>query len=171
MTDHSDTPLNPELEALEQELRAARPEAAPPELDRIRLKAQARAPRRARALRAPRVAITGLLVGGMVLSGGSAGLAVSGISSSGSAGKAAYVSPGTTTGTLPEPTVAGTETDTVPAETDTVEVQAARQVGEGGEELPFSGLAAIPLLVLGVGMTSAGFVLHRRDRSRAPHDD
>src|SRR5215210_4630769 len=41
------------------------------------------------------------------------------------------------------------------------EVQVARQV-EAGSSLPFTGFAAIPLLVLGMGLVVTGLVLRRR---------
>ena len=120
-----------------------------------------------------RLAVTTMLVLGLVLSTGGGGLAITGISSDGSAGKAQYAAPEDRGGTLgeerrgvedgAEPTAdegapAG-EDDGAPAAG-----QPGRQVelAEGRDRLPFSGLAAIPLLVGGVGLLVTGFTLRRR---------
>ena len=51
-------------------------------------------------------------------------------------------------------------------------VQESRQVSagaDGGDELPFTGFLAIPVLIGGVALLSGGLVL--RHRTRAPNDD
>jgi hypothetical protein len=52
------------------------------------------------------------------------------------------------------------------------DVQPSRQVSagsDGGDELPFTGFLAIPVLIGGVALLSGGLVL--RHRTRAPSDD
>lgn len=187
-------------------LREQRPEATPLELDRIKVRVKARAARRSPSYFArqkgfrmrSRIAITSMLVLGVFMSGTGATLAVSGISSSGSAGKAAYppaVVPTQTTATTPQPspsvapapTVLGEVSsgsnhpvptapekaerpETVPgdvrgvtAEAPADVVQPARQVAAQGEAtLPFTGFAAIPVLLMGFALLTAGFMLRRR---------
>jgi len=146
-----------------------------------------------------RLAMLGLLVGGMLMSGTGATLAVSGVSSSGSAGTAQYVAPPgvttpttqTTTPTQPAPTQPGGG-DTAAPQTNVLDesqdnevaaqapsggpdggdvapetTQVNRQVesgatGGGSDELPFTGFAAIPILLAGVAMMVSGLVLRRR---------
>ena len=51
-------------------------------------------------------------------------------------------------------------------------MQESRQVSagaDGGDELPFTGFLAIPVLIGGVALLSGGLVL--RHRTRAPNDD
>lgn len=68
------------------------------------------------------------------------------------------VAPTSASGGKPRPAVAG--------EGDEPRVQAARQQAEtGGEpELPFTGLAAVPILLAGVAMLASGLVLRIRQR-------
>ena len=143
-----------------------------------------------------RLAMLGLLVGGMLMSGTGATLAVSGVSSSGSAGTAQYTSPPPATTQTTPPGVApptgttqqgGGTTDQAqvldhaeaakprggqaqPGGDDRVAPETAqvnRQVeagatGGGSDELPFTGFAAIPILLAGVAMMASGLVLRRR---------
>jgi hypothetical protein len=119
-----------------------------------------------------RVAITALLVAGLFLANTSTALALSGMSSSGSAGTAQYPR-GVNTGALPN-TIGGSEVKGAEEAVRGVQsVHATRQAEGDGNELPFTGLAAIPLLMLGAGMAVAGFVLRSRgrpaDRPRNDH--
>lgn len=108
-----------------------------------------------------RIAVTTMLVAGFLTSGTGAALAVSGISGAGSAAKHEYPqqavsgeqAQGGNGGGNGAQGVQGTEAAT----------QAARQVAVsgGGNELPFTGLAAIPLLLAGVGLAGAGFAFRR----------
>ena len=107
-----------------------------------------------------RMAITSMLVLGVFAGGTGTGLAVSGISDSGSAGTAQYKKE------RPErPDVLGVQeggggdtNDNGPGA-----VQATRQVSVQEEgSLPFTGLAAIPLILMGVGLLASGMVLRRR---------
>lgn len=132
-----------------------------------------------------RLAILGMLVLGMVLSTGGAGLAVSGFASqSQNAAQSQYGTPTPTPTETTTPTgggkpgggVLGEEESGGPAggqnenngsPTPSTETQPSRQVetgaqGNGGEELPFTGFAAIPILLGGVALLGTGLVLRRR---------
>ena len=124
-----------------------------------------------------RLAIIAMLVFGMVLSTGGGALAVSGFTSqSDNAAKQQYGKPGGTdnggkgnNGVLGEEESGGPAGGAAPAGgTEDQGTQPARQVeagaqGTGGEEqLPFTGFAAIPILLGGVALLTAGLVLRRR---------
>ena len=115
-----------------------------------------------------RLVILSMLVFGMLLSTAGAGLAVSG-GSSNSAAQAQYGSDKTPP--PPSNEVLGDQDrgagENAPAG-GTNPTQPARQVeaGVGDEEsgttLPFTGFAAIPILLGGIAMLTAGLVLRRR---------
>jgi hypothetical protein len=138
-----------------------------------------------------RLAILGTLVLGMVLTTGGASLAVSGFASqSDNAAVSQYGTPtptptgggdddGQTLGEEESGGPAGGQGGGGPAgagddqgvggEQDDGGVQPARQVeagaqagGDDGEQLPFTGFAAIPILLGGVALLSTGLVLRRR---------
>ncbi len=177
---HSDAP--PELAHLARRLAEERPVLSGLELDQIKLQVQRRAARpkhtflskQRRALMKSRMAITSMLVLGVFAGGTGTGLAVSGISDSGSAGKAQYPGPaGDDTGPidrLGEEEVddignggGGNGTEVAGAQESSDDVQATRQVSVQEEgSLPFTGLAAIPLILLGIGLLASGLVLRRR---------
>lgn len=115
------------------------------------------------------------LVLGMLLSTAGAGLAVSGLAGN-DAGVAVYggsnnnvlgeqdqgtdnqaVLPEEDTGTSPS-------TGSAPSGDSGSGVQPSRQVEAGatGTQLPFTGFAAIPILLIGIAMLSAGLVLRRQ---------
>ena len=113
-----------------------------------------------------RIVILSMLVLGMLLSTAGAGLAVSGLAGQDNASNAQY---GTSTPTgggdvlgdedsgnnaLPEQSSPAGGNDTQPA----------RQVEAGAtnSQLPFTGFAAIPVLIGGIALLSAGLVLRRR---------
>ena len=121
-----------------------------------------------------RLAILSMLVTGMLLSTAGAGLAVSGVT--GDASREQY-----TTSTPPSGNVLG-ESDQnsgdqagqgeqgVAGEQAGSSVQPARQVEAGANSgsLPFTGFLAIPVLLGGVALLSAGLILRKRaadDRS------
>ena len=123
-----------------------------------------------------RVAILMMLVLGMLLSTAGAGLAITGLSGNGDASIAAYPPP---TGTSPSGGggVLGDQdsgSDVLPEEGASGPsgggsapgsgVQPARQTeaGAGSDELPFTGFAAIPILLGGLALLSVGLVLRRR---------
>ena len=62
------------------------------------------------------------------------------------------------------------EENGAPTQGDNNKLQPTRQVesgtqGTGGNELPFTGFAAIPILLGGVALLSVGLVLRRRTRT------
>jgi hypothetical protein len=105
----------------------------------------------------------------MLLSTTGAGLAVTGLSGS-NAGVAQYATPtgsggvlgdqDTGSGTAPEANNGGGGT----APNEASNTQPARQVeaGANNSQLPFTGFAAIPVLLGGIALLSAGLVLRRR---------
>lgn len=159
---------------IEQELRAQRPEATPLELDRIRQRVASSdaAPKRRRRAVVPRTAFTALVATGALMMGAASTLALSGTHKPVSAAGVEYPTNnvqvlGETTGTTSTPT--GTNPVQVLGEQQTPAstVQPTRQAQQpGGGELPFTGLAALPLLVLGAVMLLAGAVLRRRTPAR-----
>ena len=138
-----------------------------------------------------RLAITALLATGALMSSGGAALGVSALSTDLSASAAQYgvapaqivagsqntapaAAPQDTTAVLgasAENTAPSDDSD-VAAETTssspTAAAQPARQVSASqASELPFTGYAAIPLLLMGLALLAAGLVLRRSTR-RAP---
>ena len=118
-----------------------------------------------------RIVILTMLVFGMVLSTAGAGLAVSGLSGERNASVAQYGAPTTTptgggnvlgdedagSNVAPEQNSGGGSPDNA--------VQPARQVEAGAttnSKLPFTGFAAIPVLLGGIALLSVGLVLRRR---------
>ena len=118
-----------------------------------------------------RLVILTMLVLGMLLSTTGAGLAVSGLSGK-NASIAEYTTPTPTggggvlgdqdtgSGTSPESNNGGGGT----APNEASNTQPARQVeaGANNSQLPFTGFAAIPVLLGGIALLSAGLVLRRR---------
>jgi hypothetical protein len=164
MTDHDD-----DLQRVADRLRASRPQLTALELDEIsqRVRARAAARRRPRsAFMKSRLTILAMLVAGMLLCTTGAGLAVSGLSSSGNASSAAYPDE------RPQGDVLGEEESGGGGEQPAAEnqpapeaAQPARQVeAGGGSELPFTGFAALPVLLGGVALLGGGLVLRARTR-------
>jgi hypothetical protein len=177
---HNDD-LQPDLQPVIDQLRANRPEATALELDGIKQRVRARSSQPARRrttrraqLMKSRLVILSMLVLGMLLSTAGAGLAVSGLSDETNASVAQY---GAST-PPPESTPGGggnvlgdedsgnnvlPESNTSPAGGN--DVQPARQVEAGAttnSKLPFTGFAAVPVLLGGIALLSAGLVLRRR---------
>ena len=148
-------------------LRENRPEATELELDQIKQlvrRRTAQRPSRRREAMKSRLAILSMLVLGMVFSTAGAGLAVQGLTQDDASvaqyGPAEEEPAG---GVLGEEESGGAqEENAAPEEV----VQPARQVtaGSSGNELPFTGLLAIPVLVGGVALLSTGLVLRRQTR-------
>ena len=122
-----------------------------------------------------RLAIIAMLVFGMVLSTGGGALAVSGFTSQSDNAAEQQYGPGTNdngdNGVLGEEEsggpAGGQENGGAPAPTEDQGTQPARQVeagaqGTGEAQLPFTGFAAIPILLGGVALLTAGLVLRRR---------
>jgi hypothetical protein len=183
MSHHDDHLHDAELGPVIARLQAERPTASDLELGLIRQRVQgrvapsARRSRRTEFMRS-RLAIIAMLVFGMVLSTGGGALAVSGFTSqSDNAAKQQYGKPGGgNNGVLGEEEsggpAGGQENGGAPAGTEDQGTQPARQVeagaqGTGGEEqLPFTGFAAIPILLGGVALLTAGLVLRRRSADK-----
>ncbi len=208
MTHHDDHLTDPELGPVIDRLQAERPTASDLELGLIKQRVRGRVGRTAQRsgrteFMRSRLAILGMLVAGMVLSTGGAGLAVSGFASqTGNAAQTQYATPTPTPtpapragqddndddgGTLGDEDtggpgagqddngggpgggggegVGGQDDDGVQP---TRQVEAGAQGGDDGDEqLPFTGFAAIPILLGGVALLSTGLVLRRRSADDA----
>jgi hypothetical protein len=138
-------------------LRENRPEATELELDQIkqRVRQKAAQPARRKQDMKSRLAILLMLVAGMMFSATGAGLAVQGLTGN-DASVQQY-------GDEDQPPggVLGEEDES------SDDVQQPRQVETGANtgELPFTGFLALPVLLGGVALLSAGLVLRRRTRS------
>jgi hypothetical protein len=178
MSNHDD--LQPDLQPVIDELRAHRPEATALELDAIKQRVRTRVsnPARRRTRRAElmksRLVILTTLVLGMLLSTTGAGLAITGLNGSNDASVSQYGPPRQDQPSTGGGGVLGAEDEdgggAAPADEEGgggegAGVQPSRQVEAGadsGDELPFTGFAAIPILLGGIALLSAGLVLRRR---------
>jgi hypothetical protein len=162
-------PHHDDFDAITARLEAGRPTLSAHELDdlarRCRLRSK-RTRRRKEPFMRTRFAITSMLVIGVLLScTAGAGMALSGNSSSGSAGTAQYAPPSNhhhkTHLLIPSKDVAPPPPSAV---------QPTRQLAtpSDGSQLPFTGLLLIPMIVLGVGLLLVGLVLRNRS-TRAPN--
>jgi hypothetical protein len=110
-----------------------------------------------------RIAIVAMLVLGFAFSGSAVGLAISGSTSSQTAAQSQYGPPGGS-GVLGENgsggNGSGTTSGTQPAQQQTVESGAANNTSS----LPFTGFAAIPVLIIGMALLGGGFVLRHRTK-------
>lgn len=207
------TPSDPhrlpdDLQDVAELLRGNRPEATALELDGVKRQVRSRVSRAASgrtqkgSTMKSKFAMMAMLVVGLLMSGTGAGLAVSGLSSSGDASIAQYpdtptiavnqddlpdagdVLPnneeggnddeggvqGETDESNPEanPDVGALPDDEGPngdvaGENREAGAQATRQVeANGADELPFTGFAAVPILIGGIALMGGGLVLRRR---------
>lgn len=159
-----------ELEGVEARLREGRATAGPLELDRIKLRAMQQAKRSPTSfytrqkgkLMKSRLALTLVIATGMLMSTGGATMAISGSSGSGSAAENEYCTAGDKA-CSPQGdndnggAVLGTSDSGVPSQDE----QVATASTDSGS-LPFTGFAAIPLLILGIGFVSVGLMLRFR---------
>jgi hypothetical protein len=149
-----------EFDDITRLLREERPQASELELDEIKRRVRQRVARKGQPMRS-RLAILAMLVVGILMSGTGAGLAIQGFDESGpDASQAQYPNGGGD--------VLGEETESgggpvTPEETDVVqdEAQVAQQV-ESGDSLPFTGFAAIPVVLAGVALIGGGLMLRRQ---------
>src|SRR3954470_21059625 len=171
--------LHQDLQPVIDQLRANRPEATALELDalkqqvRARVAAPARRRTRSKQLMKSRLVILTMLVLGMLLSTTGAGLAVSGLSGDNASiaqyaktptGGGVLGDQDTGSGTAPEVNGGGGGGGGGTAPNEAGSTQPARQVeaGANNSQLPFTGFAAIPVLLGGIALLSAGLVLRRR---------
>jgi hypothetical protein len=162
MTDHDD---------VIRLLRDERPQISELELDEIkqRVRRRARTPRKGQFMRS-RLAILLTLVLGLMLSTTGAGLALQGQGPSNDAAQSQYNPGGDVGGEEDENPPGGGnlgEEDDTPADQPgggTAPEQESRQVEAGGDggELPFTGFAAIPILLVGIALLGTGLVLRRQ---------
>jgi hypothetical protein len=138
-------------------LQDNRPEATELELDQIKQRVRTRAsqPARRKQDMKSRLAILLTLVAGMMFSAVGAGLALQGPGSDASV--AQYGTPTPT----PPGDVLGEEDQS----SDDVQQPRQVQTGSDSDTLPFTGFLALPILLGGVALLSAGLVLRRRTRS------
>jgi hypothetical protein len=182
MTDHThdETAGGGDLEATERLLRSSRLEPTPLELDRALTTARKRAARAGRhttgGFMRSKIAIVSILAMGFVTSGAGATLAFQGSSGSDNASTAGYApqpnvpnSPDENTGddTTGDDTTGddttGTPTQTLsPGSETNADTQDTRQAAADDGKLPFTGLAAIPVIAIGLGLLATGVLLQRR---------
>src|SRR5215203_3533848 len=175
MSQHDD--LQPDLQPVIDQLRANRPEATALELDAVKQRVRARvsAPARRRTRRSElmksRLVVLTMLVLGMLLSTTGAGLAVSGISGNAAEDQYGKVTPNGGGGVLGDQDSGSGEAPSAnngggsaPSGGEGAGVQPSRQVeaGANNSKIPFTGFAAIPVLIGGIALLSAGLVLRRR---------
>jgi hypothetical protein len=162
----SDSRLSPDLIEIEDLLRDERPELTPIEADRVMTRIRARLLARRTppkgAFMRTRLAITAVLVLGLMTSGTGVGMAVSGIAGGDSAGSAQYPEQTTPDGNVPGGSESLGSGDVAPA----ADVEATQQVSAdaGDDSLPFTGLAAIPVIAVGAGLLGVGAALRRGAR-------
>ena len=174
-----------EFDDVIQLLEEGRPQATELELDKIKQRirrGQAAAPSGRKQSMKSRLTIVAMVAFGMLFSTAGAGLAVQGISSNSNASVAQYGTPTPTPtpegaaapaeeegGVLPaEETHNAPKGDVAPAEEETQQesTQPTRQVEATTEsQLPFTGFAAIPVMLGGIALLTGGLVLRRRTRA------
>ena len=134
-------------------------------LDRVKTRARARAATKTRrgAFLKSRLAITMILALGILMSLSGAGLAVSGLGDSGDdASDVQYFNdPGddsSSDDSSSQEVLGGSGGSSDPGDVE----EASQEGTGGGEELAFTGFAAIPVLIGGVALLGSGLALRRR---------
>lgn len=182
---HATQDIPGEFDEVVERLQAHRAEISPLELDRIKLEARSRAARtprltfkreKAQVMRT-KTSILAVLASGIVMSGGGVALGVSGLAGSDSASSSQYnVKPMSGTEGVNAhhqgPTVLGASETGPKATNATAPTQAAQPTAQRNLDtnsgLPFTGYAAIPVLLIGLALLGTGMVMRRRtaaDRS------
>ena len=177
-----------ELAQVEERLRDERTTASQHELDRIKIRAKRQAAPAAPQMMMKgnwmksRVALTLMIVTGLMMSTTGATLAVQGSSGNGNAATNQYnsVTPGPDSESPGQPesgdqgegqTQGANEEDSAPQAPAAGSVAPSSEQAEvasdsGGSSLPFTGFFAIPLLIGGVALLSTGTVMRWRTRSK-----
>jgi hypothetical protein len=161
----SDTPFADD--ALEHRLRSERPELTALQLDALKGSVHRRMQGRGshipgRSLMKSRLALTLILVLGLMMTGTGATIAITGASDSGSAGVAQYgENNGNEGGNLGGKEQGGGGSPGGGGEEGTQPAEQVAAQGTSGS-LPFTGFVAIPLLVGGAALAGTGAVLRKR---------
>lgn len=188
----NDPNLPAELEEVARGLEADRPVATPGEMDRMYSRTQSKAARRRAStglkgtLLKSRIALTTMLVLGVLVSGTGGALALSGDAGSGSAARSQYCPPGSQNAQGGKNSNSNNATGRRCGQQDVAgesesnsqtlgggaggnsgdgDVQASRQTGTGGGDLPFTGYAAVPIILLGLALLGASILLRREARA------
>jgi hypothetical protein len=150
-----------DFDDIARRLQEERPQLSQLELDQVKQRVRRRTdrmPGKGQSMRS-RIAILLMLVAGLLVSTTGAGLAVQGATGNGNAAQNQYP-PEDDEVAEEEGTASQPDAPDEPTQ-PTRQVEAGVQAG-GDAELPFTGLAAIPIIVLGLVMTVGGVVLRRR---------
>jgi hypothetical protein len=173
MHDHDDL-HDDGLARMADRLRAQRPELTAIELDEVgrRVRARVAAPSARRRTRnefmKSRLAILGMLVAGMLFSTTGGALAISGFASSSNASIAQYGGVQGESNGSGNPSGGNNTNNPSGGNNSGLEpVQQVEAGANGGNTLPFTGFAAIPVLIGGVALLSGGLVMRRRTQ----HDE
>ena len=161
-----------DLADLEDRLRASRPTLSPLELDAVQrrvLAAPVRPTREGTTMKS-RIAVIAMLVFGMLFSTAGAGLAVGGFADEDQASVAQYGAPGGDEdqdegGVLGERDEEGGSVQGVSDDVAAAEQTEFTASAQTGGELPFTGFAAIPVLLIGLALLAAGTMLRRSSRT------
>jgi hypothetical protein len=171
MYDESDRAHPDDLDAVGARLRASRDELTGMELDTVRQRALRAAARNTRSRRSTfmksRLAVTAMLVLGMLFSTAGAGLAVTGVTGSDTPSSVQYKQDDDSQQVLGEVGDVGEATE--PTDSDAAPSAPAAtptEPQEAGGELPFTGFLAIPILIGGVALLTSGLILRRRTGER-----
>jgi hypothetical protein len=171
-----------DLDELAARLERERPDLSPAAYERIRDRVVGREPQRRGTSRAS-IATALTLALGIFLTGGGASLAISGLASDTTAVTAQYATPtpagqvggAGTTDTTPaqdqaavqgetdeeNPSLGGTAGENAAGE-EAAQAPVQVEVASGNDELPFTGFAAIPIVIAGALLIAIGALLRRR---------